>query len=266
LSQLDPGLQAGPSIDPRIRARRIAVQRDAGRRRLRRLIDVGLVVAVAAGFAVALRSPLLDVSAVEVSGAERTGAEVVVQRAGIDVGDQLVDVRPGEAARQVAELPWVGEARVHRSLSGTIEIVVTEREPAAVLGEGAAAVVVDATGRVLARVADSPGVADGLVRVQGVAGDLVPGAELGSRAAGGLALAKRLADVVPGAIAQVSIGDELTAGLAQGGEVRFGDTSRLTAKLRSLQTVLEQVDLHCLDRLDLRAPGNPVLTRRAGCS
>jgi hypothetical protein len=125
---------------------------------------------------------------------------------------------------------------------------------------------VDATGRVLARVADAPGIAEGLVHVDGVAGDLVPGADLGSAAAGGLSLAKRLADVVPGAIAAVAIGDDLTATLAQGGEVRFGDTSRLAAKLRSLQTVLEQVDLHCLDQLDLRAPGNPVLTRRAGCS
>jgi cell division protein FtsQ len=265
LSQAESGAPR-TAIDPRIRARRIEVQRDAGRRRLRRLVDVGLVLAVAAGFLVALRSPLLDVSSVEVAGADRTGAAAVVQAAGIAEGDQLIDVRPGRAAHHVADLPWVGRVTVHRSLGGRVEIVVTEREPAAVLGEGPAAVLVDATGRVLAKVADVPDVAEGLVRVQGVHGDLVPGADLGRAAAGGLSLAKRLADVVPGAIASVSIGDELTATLAQGGEVRFGDTTRLAAKLRSLQTVLEQVDLHCLDRLDVRAPGNPVLTRRAGCS
>jgi hypothetical protein len=81
-----------------------------------------------------------------------------------------------------------------------------------------------------------------------------------------LGLAGRLAAVVPGSISVVTVGEGLTATLAQGGEVRFGDTSRLTAKLRSLETVLQQVDLVCLDQLDLRAPGNPVLTRRAGCS
>jgi hypothetical protein len=62
------------------------------------------------------------------------------------------------------------------------------------------------------------------------------------------------------------VGDGLTATLTQGGEVRFGDATRLPAKLRSLATVLEQVDLVCLDHVDLRAPGNPVLTRREGCS
>src|SRR5690606_15497893 len=113
-----------PAIDPRIRARRIAVQRDAGRRRLRRVVDLGLVLAVAAGFLVALRSPLLDVSAVRVSGAERTGVQAVLQAAGIAEGDQLVDVRPGRAADRVAALPWVGEVTVHRSLGGTVDISV----------------------------------------------------------------------------------------------------------------------------------------------
>jgi cell division protein FtsQ len=265
LSRLESQLPTG-SIDPRFRARRIAVQRDAGRRRLRRLIDVGIVLAVAAGFLVALRSPLLDVASVRVAGADRTGVEAVVAAAGIAPGDQLVDVRPGRAADHVAALPWVAEATVHRSLGGTVEIVVTEREPAAVLGEGPGAVVVDATGRVLATVADAPGAAEGLVHVQGVEGTFVPGADLGPKAADGLSLAQRLADVVPGAIGAVSLGGDLTATLVQGGEVRFGDVTRLAAKLRSLQTVLDQVDLHCLDQLDLRAPGNPVLTRRAGCS
>ena len=71
-------------IDPRIRARRIEVQRGMGRRRLQRLVDVGLVLAVAAGFAVALRSPLLDVDAVRVAGQRaHRRAELVVERAGI---------------------------------------------------------------------------------------------------------------------------------------------------------------------------------------
>src|SRR4051812_39815589 len=84
----------GPTarIDPRIRARRIEVQRDAGRRRLRRLVDVGLVLAVAAGFALALRSPLLDVGAVEVAGAHHTAPAAITQAAGIAAGDQLMDV------------------------------------------------------------------------------------------------------------------------------------------------------------------------------
>lgn len=256
----------GVAVDPRIRARRIEVQRHAGRRRLRRVVDVGLLLAVAAGFAGALRSPLLDVEAVRVSGADRTGAAAVVEASGIARGEQLADVGLGAAGTRVAALPWVGEVRMHRGLGGTVEIAVTERVAAAVMGDGAAAVVVDPTGRVLARVADVPDVAAGLVHVAGVSGALIPGVSLGDGARDAVTLAGRLAAVVPGSIAQVSVGDQLAATLTQGGEVHFGDASRLTAKLRSLETVLEHVDLTCLERLDLRAPGSPVLTRRAGCS
>lgn len=265
MSQVEERL-TGVSIDPRIRARRIEVQRHAGRRRLRRVVDLGLLLAVVAGFYGALRSPVLDVESVGVSGAEHTGVEAVVAASGISRGEQLMDVHLGTAGAQVAALPWVGEVHVHRSLGGQVEIAVTERVPAAVLGEGAAAVLVDATGRVLARAADAPDLANGLVHVAGVTGTLVPGAFLGSKATEALTLAGRLASVAPGAIAQVSVGDPLVATLVQGGEVLFGDASRLSAKLRSLETMLEQVDLTCLGRIDLRAPGSPVLTRQEGCS
>ena len=48
--------------------------------------------------------------------------------------------------------------------------------------------------------------------------------------------------------------------------MRFGDARQLDAKVRSLEAVLEQVDLTCLAVLDLRLPGSPVLTREEGCS
>lgn len=255
-----------PSIDPRIRARRIEVQRHAGRRRLRRLLDLGLIVMVAAGFLAALRSPLLDVDEVRVAGAGHTGARAVIEASGIAPGKQLVDVELGAAGRRIAELPWVGEVHLRRGLDGVVEITVSEREPAAVVGQGPSAVVVDGEGRVLSTVEDEPGLAGKLVRIAGQAGSLRPGEEVGARSRPAITLAARLGSVVPGAVSEVVPGRELVARLAQGGEARFGDADRLGAKLRSLQAVLEHVDLTCLDKLDLRAPGSPVLTRREGCS
>jgi hypothetical protein len=135
-----------------------------------------------------------------------------------------------------------------------------------VLGEGDSAVVVDDAGRVLARASEVPDAAAGLVRVLGLPGGLAPGTTVGGQAGSALALAGRLATAAPGAIATVTVGQELVATLAQGGEVRFGDAARLSTKLRSLQTMLDDVDLTCLAVLDLRAPANPVLTRREPCS
>jgi cell division protein FtsQ len=254
------------AIDPRIRARRIAVQRDTGRRRLRRVVDLGLVLAVVAGFALALRSPLLDVSDVQVGGASRTGVDAVARAAGIELGDQLMDVQLGTAGERIAALPWVQQVELHRGLDGIVRIEVVERTAAAVVGEGDEAVLVDATGRVLARAEDAPDLRAALITVVGVTEGLEPGRTLPPEARQALEVAGHLAAAVPGAVAQVSAEDELVATLVDGGVVRFGDAGRLTAKIRSLATVLTQVDLTCLAQLDVRVPGSPVLTREEPCS
>src|SRR5687768_13579218 len=119
-------------IDPRFRARRIAVQRGMGRRRLQRLADGGAVLAVALGFLVALRTPLLDVDAVRVTGNQRTPAEAVIAASGITPGDQLIDLDLATAGQGVTDLPWVSQARLHRGIDGSVSVEVIERTPVAV--------------------------------------------------------------------------------------------------------------------------------------
>ncbi len=264
-----PGSTLGGSrpapIDPRIRARRIEVQRGVGRRRLQRLVDLGLLVAVVAGFAVALRSPLLDVDSVEVHGAEHTPTDLVVEQAGIARGDQLVDVDLRAAGERVAALPWVDEVHLHRGLDGTVAVTITERTPVAVVGEGDAAVLVDAEGRAVARASEVPDVAATVVRVSGLGTAVEPGDYLPVAADEALALAAQLA-ATPGLGMQLVLGDEIIGRLESGIEVRFGSATQVDAKVRSLRTVLDQVDLTCAAVIDVRTPGSPVLTREEGCS
>jgi cell division protein FtsQ len=258
---LDP-----PPMDPRIRARRIEVARSARRRRLHRLVELGLLVAVTATFAMAVRSPLLDVDQVRVAGIEATPSDAVLAAVGIAPGEQLVDVDLGAAAERVAGLPWVHTVQAHRSVRGTVSFQVTERTPVAVVATAAGGqMVVDVEGRVLAPAPGQPGAED-LVRV--AAGPVTPrpGEWLPEELAPALVLADRLASAAPGTAAVVRGGDDLRVRLAEGGVARFGDTTRLDAKLVALETVLAQVDRACLGVLDLRLPGNPVLTRERRCS
>ena len=255
-----------PSIDPRIRARRIEVQRGMGRRRLQRLVDLGVLVAVALGFIGALRSPLLDVDRVEVRGAERTDAATIRERTGLQPGDQLMDIDLGAAGSAVAALPWVAQVELHRGLDGVVTVTVTERTAVALAGEGGAAVLLDAEGRVVALAAADPALAATLVRIGDAPADLEPGDVLDAGSGDALRVAARLATAAPGAVASVSVGDEVTATLVQGGIVRFGDAGQLEAKVRSLRTMLDRVDLSCLATIDLRSPSSAVLTREEGCS
>src|SRR5690606_28763699 len=89
--------RAPATIDPRLRARRTAVRRDEGRRRLRRLVGLVAVCAILAGGYLITRSPLLDVDQVRVEGAHRTGAEQLLDATGLRTGEPMTDIDIGSA-------------------------------------------------------------------------------------------------------------------------------------------------------------------------
>lgn len=255
-------------VDPRIRARRIEVQRGAGRRRLQRLLDVALVLTVAGGFAVAVRTPLLDVDEVLVTGTAHTPAELVKERSGINPGDQLIDLDLRAAGERIAALPWVDEVRLHRKLDGQVAVAITERVAVGVVGEGATAVLIDGQGRALALSSTAPELATSLVHLGGAAIALVPGEVLGGDVEGMLALSARLvaAGVATDLLLEEGADGVVTGRFSSGVVVQFGPADLLDAKVRSLVTVLDQVDLTCAAAIDVRSPGSPVLTRKEGCS
>ena len=121
-------------MDPRIRRRRIEVQRRAGRRRLRVLVGVAVLVLLTVGGWLAVRSPLLDVDRIEVQGAAHTPRAAVLGAARLHRGAAMVNVDQAAAGRRIESLPWVGQARVRRAWPGTVLITVTEREPKAMQG------------------------------------------------------------------------------------------------------------------------------------
>lgn len=249
-------------VDPRMRSRRIEVQRHAGRRRLRRVLAVaGTLGALAAVYGLA-RSPVLDVDHVRATGGEHTGAAAVATAAAIERGEPMLTLDTGAVARRVEALPWVDEARIERRWPGTVRISVTERTPAAVvpLGEDRSALV-DLTGRVLDVGQEPP--AD-LVRVSGLQRRPDAGESLGREGRDALAVVGALGERLPGGVVEVTT--DLEAGLALGGRVRFGTVDDLEDKVVAVETVLADVDLACLGVLDVRVPSNPVLTRIDSCS
>ena len=262
------GAAAQVAVDPRMRKRRIAVRRDAGRRRLERVTLVLAVAAFAVGALVATRTPLLDVDRVEVTGVERTSVDEVRRAAGIDRGDPLISVDPGAVARRVEGLPWVAAARVERSWPSTVQVQVTERVAVAVVQvTDDHAAVVDVEGWVLAvepRAADVAPDPAGRPVLTGVDGRVSKGERLDGDARQALEVAAAVAERMPGVVASVST--DLDAELVEGGAIRFGDTDDLDAKVTAAKTVLSDVDTACLELLDVRVPGSPALTRHQRCS
>ena len=116
-------------MDPRISARRTAVIKEQGRRRL---IIAGVALGVAAlvvGGWFLLHTPLFSARSVTVTGnVHETAAEVVAQ-AGLAGHPPLLDVNAGAAAARLEQLPWVRTATVHVSWPDGVHIAVTEETP-----------------------------------------------------------------------------------------------------------------------------------------
>ncbi len=257
-----------PAIDPRIRARRIAVRRDRGRRRLHRFTVAGMVAALAAALVAIALSPLVDVDEVRVTGADRSGRGVVVAATGIERGEPLVTLDAAAAEASVERLPWVEDATVRRSWPGAVTVDVVERRAvAAVLApSGDEVALVDADGRVLAAV---PLEGAGAVLVAGLPAPGPPGTRLADDDAGpALAVATALPAALQERVERVVVADggrlELQVAVpdADPATVVLGDASLLPEKLVALATLLASVDLTDVATIDLRVPRAPALTRR----
>ncbi len=253
------------TMDPRLRARRIEVMRVRGRKRLWVLIAlVSLILATLGGWWVVMKSPLLDVDRVNVTGAEHTSVAAIVEASGVTNGQPLVEVDGSTARLAIADLPWVQSVTSDRSLGGDVEFVVVERQPVAAMRGTESWLLVDRDGRVLDTAEDVP---VGLLTVGGSRWQVAPGGWIGESALSALDVAALLpAGLQPKVASVQTVSDGLELVLFGGGRVILGDSSELDQKFLSALTLLVRLDISCLDRIDVRAPSVPVLTRVDDCS
>lgn len=249
-------------IDPRIAARRHEVARDRERRRRRRVVVASVITVLLTAAWFALHSPLLDVDSITVDGNSNTTTDQVMEASGLAVGEPLIDVRAARVREHLLALPWVADASVAVSWRGSVDVSLTERTALAVVrGPDGADVLVDGEGRAL-------GPASGqteLIRIEGVAAG-EPGTTLDSPAPDALEVIAALTPGVRSRVGGVVANGDGTVELSlrPQGTVVLGTVADIEAKLRSLTTVLGQVDLTDLATIDLRVPDLPTLTRTAG--
>jgi cell division protein FtsQ len=115
-----------------------------------------VVLSVAVVAYLVMFTSLLGVRSVEVIGAKEISSDAVLKAAAIENGTPMVRLDADEAAARVAKLPRVFEVVVERSWPSTVEIIVTERAPVAILRSGAEIHLVDSTGLDYAKVATPP--------------------------------------------------------------------------------------------------------------
>ena len=242
ISDLDDGAVVEPAptrgsagIDPRIRARRIAVRRSEGRRRLVWVAVGVILLLVIVGAIAVLASPIFEVREVRVEGAVYTDEEVLVDIVADIEGDPVLLVDLKAIEERLEEVAWVEQARVRTDFPHTIVIDIRERQPLATFqGSDEQWRVIDVQGRVLDVIEGRP------VAYMLVTGNH-PDTSRGQYAGGPYASAAVLVASLPGEIRRIteSVGLDASTGtltmhLAGDVEVRLGDGEDLDQKLARL--------------------------------
>lgn len=266
-------------MDARIRARRARVRAEAVRRRQRRTLSLFFLLLVVALVAITLRSPLFEISAIEVRGVSGERGEVVRQAAAIQQGQHLLTAPLDKAQANVERLPWVKTAVVRRVPPSTVAVEVTPRRPLLTVETAGAAWKVDDEAVVIdgGRVDGAPVImVAGLdpklgvpvqdrtvrdaVRVHGGLPAWLRGRVTTYRVEGPRDLWLRVTVPASGDKSKKAEGEREQAG-GQGSvsvKVRFGTSRDLALKAEVIRVLLPQAVEQGGD-LDVRAPANPVV-------
>jgi len=235
------------SMDPRLRARRIAVRRAQGRKRLLWAGAIGGLVLVVVAVLAVFASSLFSVEVIDVQGAVYSQARYgeQFQRVIDEIqGEPVLLVDTMRAERELESIPWVERAFVRTDFPNRVVIDIRERRPLATYqGSDQRYRVIDADGRVLDVLVGRP--VDYML-LSGVGPDLEPGSMSGTQFAQAAqmvgALPSELRAITESASVDATTGD-LGLRLAGGVEVRIGTFDRLDAKLaRLLQQVRDGLD------------------------
>lgn len=269
------------TVDPRMKARRVAVLRAEGRRRLRiLLVALGVVLAAAAAWGVSL-TPLLDVDRMAVSGIDPANRAEILESSQLSVGMPMVFLDVDDAQRSIAALPWVRSARVWRDWPATVRIAVDPRVPAAVVpARGGRTALIDAYGYAIGwgpRPAGLAAQADGSDPTAGSPVAALPhvsvpfSGQLGdihTAADGPLAVVAAMPDDLRAWVRAVTLEEgqnRIGLELIGGATASLGDPILIDDKISALRAVLATADLECITMIDVTMPDLATVTRHHPC-
>lgn len=235
------------SMDPRVRARRIAVRRAKGRKRLIWVAIAAAILLVLVGAVAVLASSMFDVRTIDVQGAVYTDPAELSAVIDDLRGDAILLVDTRQVERRLENIPWVESARVSTQFPHRVFIDIRERTPIATFaGSDGRYRVIDRDGRVL-------DVVDGIPIDYMLVTGANPDVEQGQFAGRPFASAAQLAIALPSEIRALtdSIGVDATAGsltMELRGEIKvqLGSSSDMSSKLvRLLSEVRGGLDGVC---------------------
>jgi len=223
------------------------------------------LVAILVVSGVVINSPLMQVERVLVQGNTRTNHGLILNAANLAIGEQMLDVDTDKVSEQIMDLGTVESVTIDRRLfAGDIVISIEERKPFVSMSTEEGFVLVDSEGIQLEIVET---LSELYPHVAGVNSSGEIGKIVGPNLLGFIELWVGLSqnNKVNLKNYMVTQDGSLTAELVNTGTVEFGLGQDIAQKSIDLETILERVDLSCLDSIDVQVPTFPTVKRVESC-
>ena len=249
-----------PATHRKIASRRSDVAQQ--RRRKRLLVAGGVAGVILMGITAwgVLHLSVFRLHHLTVSGNSHESEAVIANTAGLSGSPALIDVSAGSIEHQLAQLPWVKTVSVSVQWPSTVKLRITERAPAASVDTASGWLVVDGTGRVLARSRTQP---SGLAVVQAPA---TGSPAVGQWFTGGIRHGFLVAGTLPKAFkSQVALvvvhpTGAITLHLVRPVIIEMGQATELTQKYEDIAAVIAGATLHAGDVLDVSVPQSSTIS------
>jgi len=227
----------------------------------RKVIGISVIFVVLLGLYSATRSELLDVDKIDVliTGGDKISSNEVVALSKISLSQSMISVDSNKAESLILMNPWVDEVQINKEWPSSISIWVSLREAFAyaVTLDGKFATI-DANGVVLElyKLDSSNDFVGLLVEKLADPGSKIVGIEMLLRAARSISpdLQQWIKIISPTA-------SGVRAELYGSVFVDLGVSEDFTAAMSDLKAVLGQVELMCIQSIDVSVRGNPIIER-----
>jgi len=145
------------TMDRKIAARRQGVTEQRATARLRIVIGLAVLAIFAAAAFWLIRSPLLEIQDITITGAEHSTPAASLARLDVGPGTPTISVDAGALEADLLTDPWIADAAVTVTWPGSVDVVVTEHVPIAVVVAQNGLAQVTLEGKVVSIIGDSAG-------------------------------------------------------------------------------------------------------------
>lgn len=198
-----------------------------------------ILLILIAGF-VFLQSSVFEIREVQVNGYKFLNEDNIIELSGITLGTNIFKQNFQQAEQKIKLNPLVKTVTIHRQLPSTVEIVLEERKPKALIPVGSGYIQIDKEGYFLSRLeytnkARLPFIT-GIKDIKGAAGKRIISEKLQTA----LAFLNQMPQGLTDLISEINVADADNVLLytLEGVQVRLGDNSHIGDKNKILEEVM----------------------------